>query len=280
MVKKDVARLVLCDRPTGLPVGTSTGSITFTSNAVNGTVTVPVDLQIVPKGPPLIFFRGWSTTPRSFPANCRPGRYHGRQGRAAFVQPVHSRPGAAAADESRRDVGARERDGRSLFYTSYGQIAFQMPVDTPPGPRSYRCSATTGRSAIRHRSRWPRERRGCSSTVNQDGSINAAASSRARRRRADHLRDRSGRHQPGRRDGAPAPSAEPLARVTPTPVVCLRRRRWEDSDDASVRRPDSRVCRALPGERERSRGISQGRGRPRESLSATSPSNSITLYVQ
>src|SRR5205085_12032921 len=55
-LKKDVLAPYYAIDPTGLPVGTSSGSITFTSNAVNGTVTVPVDLQILPKGPPVIFF--------------------------------------------------------------------------------------------------------------------------------------------------------------------------------------------------------------------------------
>ena len=39
--------------PTGLPVGTSSGSITFTTNAVNGDGRpFPSTSQIVPKGPP------------------------------------------------------------------------------------------------------------------------------------------------------------------------------------------------------------------------------------
>src|SRR5204862_6664041 len=57
-LKKDVIPPFFAVDPTGLPVGSSSGSITFTSNAVNGTVTVPVDLQIIPKAAPLIFYQG------------------------------------------------------------------------------------------------------------------------------------------------------------------------------------------------------------------------------
>ena len=164
-LKKDVVPPFFAIDPTGLPVGTSSGSITFTSNAVNGTWTVPVDLQIVPKGTAADLFPGCAEQRHlRSRRHGRPRRRHGRQRRAAFVQPLYARASAALANQGGRHHCPREWHRRA-------PVLHVLRPDRVPNarryarwaPRSSRCSATTARSAIRRPSRSPPERRDCSS---------------------------------------------------------------------------------------------------------------------
>jgi len=219
-LKKDALSGFFAIDPTGLPVGTSSGSITFTSNAVNGTVTVPVDLQIVPKGPPLISFQGVLNN-----ATFVPGETVGQgdvmivKGEQLSFSPYT--PGTAPPLLTKAGGTTVLVNGAPapLFYTSYGQIAFQMPVDTLEGTAIVQVQrddgAISNKASVDVAARAPR----LLVAVNLDGSINSASS-------PAHAGDvltiyaiGLGATSPAVATGAPAPSAEPLARVTPTPVV-------------------------------------------------------------
>jgi uncharacterized protein (TIGR03437 family) len=218
-LKKDVVESFFAIDPTGLPVGTTSGSITFTSNAVNGTVTVPVDLQIVPKGPPLIFFNQVVNNATFAPETVAQGDVMIVKGEQLSFSPYT--PGQAPPLLTKAGGTSVLVNGTAapLFYTSYGQIAFQMPVDTPPGPAIVQVQrddgAISNKASVDVAARAPR----LLVTVNQDGSINAAAT-------PAHAGDvltiyaiGLGATSPAVATGAPAPSAEPLARVAPDPVV-------------------------------------------------------------
>jgi uncharacterized protein (TIGR03437 family) len=216
-IKKDVVAGFFAIDPTGLPVGTNTGSIVFTSNAVNGTVTVPVELQVVAKRPPSIFFQGVLDNATFIPGDTvAQGDIMIVKGeQLSFTQytpgpapPLLTAFGGTSVLVNDTPV--------PMFYTSYGQIAFQMPTDTPLGTAIVQVKRTddptaSNKASVQVATRAPR----LLVVVNQDGSINASAKPAKVGEVLTIYAIGFGATNPAVRTGAPAPSAEPLARVTP-----------------------------------------------------------------
>jgi uncharacterized protein (TIGR03437 family) len=221
-LKQDVIPPFFTIDPTGLPVGTSSGSITFTSNAVNGTLTVPVDLQIVPKGPPLIFFQGVLNNGTFEPGDAvSQGDIVIVKGEQLSFSPYTPGQAPPLVTKAGGTTVLVNGSAAPLFYTSYGQIAFQMPLDTPLGTAIVQVQrddqAISNKAAVEVVARAPR----LLVTVNQDGSINSAA---APAHAGDVLTIYAiglGATSPSVGTGAPAPAVEPYARVTPTPRVAF-----------------------------------------------------------
>ncbi len=120
--------------PTGLAVGDNPGSVTFTSNDANGAVTVPVDLQIVAQGPPQIYYQGVQNNATFLPGDTvAPGDILVVKGeQLTFQAPALNLPIPLQTDAGGTSVlvnGAAV----PLYYTSYGQIAFQLPYNVPSG---------------------------------------------------------------------------------------------------------------------------------------------------
>ena len=119
--------------PTGLSVGDNQGSVAFPSNAVNGTVTVPIDLQIVAKGNPLIYYQGVLDNATFIPGDTVAqgdilvvkGEQLSFQAPTYLNVPLPATSGGTAV--------LVNGTACPLFYTSYGQIAFQLPYDVSPG---------------------------------------------------------------------------------------------------------------------------------------------------
>lgn len=108
------------------------GSVTVQCNAANCPIQVPVSLQIIPEAPPLIFYQGVVDN-AVFSRPLAPGDIavvFGEQ--LSFSRPVFA-PGfpmptsLGGATVLINDVMA------PLYYTSYGQIAFQVPSSIGPG---------------------------------------------------------------------------------------------------------------------------------------------------
>ncbi len=222
-IKKDVVPGFFAIDPTGLPVGTSTGSIVFTSNAVNGTLTVPVELQIVAKRPPSIFFQGVLDNATFVPGDTvSQGDIMVVKGEQLSFSPFTPGP-APPLPTTLGGTSVLVNDTPvPLFYTSYGQIAFQMPLNTPLGTAIVQVKRSddptaSNKASVQVAARAPR----LLVVVNQDGSINTAAKPA---RAGDVLTIYAigfGPTSPSVATGAPAPSAEPFARVTPTPTVAF-----------------------------------------------------------
>jgi uncharacterized protein (TIGR03437 family) len=120
--------------PAGLDAGTQTGSIAITSNAVNGSVTVPVELQIVARGAPLIYYQGVVNNATYERGDVvAQGGIMIVKGEQLSFSPFTA--GAAAPMATRLGATSVLVNGTPapLYYTSYGQIAFQMPVETAVG---------------------------------------------------------------------------------------------------------------------------------------------------
>ena len=131
--------------PTGLSVGTCTATITLASNAINGTQTVPVTLTVVPKGAPVIAYQGVLDNATFVPGDTvAPGDVMIVKGDQLSFNPYTAGPApplpAQLADTSVLVNGT----AAPLFYTSYGQIAFQMPATTATGSALVQVKRTDG----------------------------------------------------------------------------------------------------------------------------------------
>jgi uncharacterized protein (TIGR03437 family) len=200
--------------PTGLAVGKYPGSLAFTSNAANGTVTVPVNLQIVDKGNPLIYYHGVldnaifaaGDTVAQGDILVVKGEQLSFSSLTSSAPPLPTTAGGTSVLVNGNAV--------PLFYTAYGQIAFQLPYDVAAGTAIVQVKRDDGSvsnlASITVAPRAPR----LIVTVNPDYSINSAA-------HPAHAGDvltvyaiGLGATSPSVVAGAAAPSAEPLARVS------------------------------------------------------------------
>ncbi|HUA58332.1 MAG TPA: hypothetical protein VML19_06235 [Verrucomicrobiae bacterium] len=104
----------------------NTGSLTIQCNAVNCPVQVPVSLQIEPRGPPVI---NWVVDNASFAsgATLAQGDIAVVQGEQLSLSPAAFAPsGPLPATLADATVLVNGKPA-PLFYSSFGQIAFQMP---------------------------------------------------------------------------------------------------------------------------------------------------------
>ncbi|MGE5568302.1 MAG: hypothetical protein ACM3S5_04615 [Rhodospirillales bacterium] len=125
--------LVTAD-PAGLGPGLYRGSLAFESNAVNGAVTVPVELEVVGQGAPLAFYRGTVNAATFLPEDpVAPGQIMALFGE----QLAYDGPKSAESIPLPKELGGTRvlvnGEPAPLFYVSYGQINFQMPFETPLG---------------------------------------------------------------------------------------------------------------------------------------------------
>jgi uncharacterized protein (TIGR03437 family) len=207
--------------PTGLAVGDNQGSVTIASNAINAPTKVPVDLQIVDKGAPLIFYQGVLDNGTFVPGDTvSPGDImivKGEQLSFSPFTPGQAPPLANSVGGATITVNGAPAP---IFYSSYGQLAFQMPVDTALGTaivQVQRDNLTSNSVSVNVAARAPR----IIAVVNQDGSVNLPDGSHPA-----HVGDvltiysiGLGATDPVVATGKPAPAAEPLARVTASATV-------------------------------------------------------------
>jgi uncharacterized protein (TIGR03437 family) len=120
--------------PTGLAPGDYTGSVVVASNATNGSLTIPVDLTVEAKGPPFAF-AGGVVNNGTF-GNGEPVG----QGDIAAVfgdQFTYNAPTGASALPLQTTLDSIQVlvNGKAapLFFTSAGQINFEVPIDAATG---------------------------------------------------------------------------------------------------------------------------------------------------
>ncbi len=207
--------------PTGLAVGDNQGSITIPSNAANSPTTVPVDLQIIAKGAPLINYQGVLDNGTFVPGDtvC-PGDVMIVKGEQLSFSPFTAGQVPPLATSVGGATITVNGEPAPLFYSSYGQLAFQMPVDVAQGMalvQVQRDGLNSNNVSVNVGPRAPR----IIAVVNQDGSVNLPDGSHPAHA-GDVLTIYSiglGPTSPAVATGAPAPSAEPLARVTSNMTV-------------------------------------------------------------
>ena len=114
--------------------GTYTGSVAIASNTVNGTLTVPVQLEVVAKGAPEIRFQGVVDNGTFGPGDTvARGDVMAILGEQFSFGPLTVGTAAPLATEVGGTTVLVNGTPAPLYYSSYGQVAFQMPVDAPLG---------------------------------------------------------------------------------------------------------------------------------------------------
>ena len=131
--------------PTGLPVGVCTATITLASNAVNGTQTVPVTLSVVAKGAPVIAYQGVLDNATFVPGDSvSPGDVMVVKGDQLSFSAYTAGPAPPLVTQLADTSVLVNGTAAPLFYTSYGQIAFQLPSSTAPGQALVQVKRTDG----------------------------------------------------------------------------------------------------------------------------------------
>ena len=232
---------------TGLSAGVCKANIALASDAVNGTQNVPVTLTVVPKGPPLINFQGVLDNATFVAGDAvSPGDVmvvKGDQLSLSAYTPGSAPPLSTQVADTSVLVN---NTPAPIFYTSYGQIAFQLPTNTPSGQALVQVKRTDGTISntvsINVVSRAPKvlllsatygaivNNDGCRGTSPcvLGGSLPLPASFSAPgypaypARAGDVLTIYAiglGATSPAVSSGQPSPTAEPFARLTSTPTV-------------------------------------------------------------
>jgi uncharacterized protein (TIGR03437 family) len=110
------------------------GLVTIQCNAANCPIQVPVTLEIVPRGPPVIGYRGVVDNAAFVPGiPVAPGDVLIAKGEQLSMSP----PAFAVGLPLPASLGGATVlvNGKTapLYYSSFGQVAFQMPAATAPG---------------------------------------------------------------------------------------------------------------------------------------------------
>ena len=218
-----------------LAPGTNPGSVTIASNAVNGLITVPVDFEVTAKGAPIINFHGVVDN-GTFTAGDQAARGDvmvvlGEQLSFGPLTVGQAPPLATQVGGAKVLVNGVEAP---MYYSSYGQLAFQMPYETPIGAVDVQVDRDGQRSnkvSVDVAARAPRLLLigvgSYGAIVNQDGSIPMPRGSfpgvnTHPAQIGDTLTIYAiglGPTSPAPASGQPAPSSEPLARVLSTPTI-------------------------------------------------------------
>jgi uncharacterized protein (TIGR03437 family) len=190
--------------------------VTIASNAVNAPTAVPVNLQVVGKGAPLIYYQGVLDNGTFVPGDTvAQGDVMVVKGEQLSFSPFTPGPAPPLAGQLGGASVLVNGEPAPMFYSSFGQLAFQMPVNTPLGTalvQVQRDGTASNTVSVEVAERAPR----LIAVVNPDGSVNTA-DGRHPAAIGDVLVIYAiglGPTSPAVPTGAPAPAAEPLARVT------------------------------------------------------------------
>jgi len=112
----------------------SDGLVTIQCNGANCPVQVPVKLEIVPRGPPAIAYQGVVDNATFAPGTpAAPGDVTIAKGEQLSLGPPAFAVGAPLPASLGGATVLVNGKAAPLFYSSFGQVAFQMPTDTAPG---------------------------------------------------------------------------------------------------------------------------------------------------
>ena len=216
--------------PGSLAPGSYSASVAIASNAANGTITVPVDFTVVAKGAPLITYQGVVDN-GTFGAGDTVAR-----GDVMVVlgeQFLFGPLAVGAAPPMANQIGGVQvlvnGNPAPMYYASYGQLAFQMPYEVANGTalvQVTRDGQPSNTVSVQVADRAPRLLLigvgSYGAIVNQDGSIPMPVGSfpgvnTHPAQVGDTLTMYAigmGPTSPAGATGQPAPSVEPLARLT------------------------------------------------------------------
>ncbi|MBL8213465.1 MAG: hypothetical protein JNK87_22295 [Bryobacterales bacterium] len=210
----------------GVAAGSYRGTVTVNSNAANGALAIPVNLEVVAAGPPQGVYGGVLNS-----ANFDDGFAPGSVVAIFGEQFTNAAPVSATAVPLQTTLGGVRvlvNDvAAPVFFSSYNQVNFQIPYETVPGEAIVRVEREGTRGnplAINVNARAPRiiQVGNYGVIVNQDGSLPMPGGRPARPGQVITIYAVGlGATSPAVGTGEGAPAAEPLARVTSPPRVIL-----------------------------------------------------------
>jgi uncharacterized protein (TIGR03437 family) len=209
--------------PGTLAPGFYTGSISIASNAVNGTLNVPVSFQVVAKGAPLANYMGVVDNAIFGSGDAvAPGDIVDVFGEQFLFGNIAFSPGVPLATEITGSGSESEVmvNGRAapMYFTSYGQIAFQVPLETALGTAQVqveRDNLPGNTVSVQVVARAPR----ILVITRPDGSVPDGVHPAQAGDTLVIWAIGLGATNPSVGTNVPAPGAEPLARLTATPTV-------------------------------------------------------------
>jgi uncharacterized protein (TIGR03437 family) len=219
----------------GISPGTYTGKVSFTTNSVTPVTPVPVEFTVITKGAPVISFNGVVDNAIFGAGDSLAG------GDVAVVlgeQLSFDALTVGPAPPLTTQIGGAQvlvnGTPAPMYYSSYGQLAFEVPyglsLTSNSSVQVVRDGQTSNTVSIKIVPRAPRLLQigigTFGAVVNQDGSLPLPDASIVPGSHPAHPGDTLtiyaiglGPSSPGVLAGAPAPSSEPLSRLTQTPDV-------------------------------------------------------------
>ena len=241
------ATLTVDPTTANLAPGSYSATVTIPSNAINGSVTVPVNLVVVPKGPPVIGFQGVQDNATFIPGDpLTPGDVAVVKGEQLSFSAFTSGPAPPLSTQVADTSVVVNGTSAPIFYTLYGQIAFQVPTTTATGTAIVQVKRTDGtvsnQATVPIAARAPRIlllSGGYGAIVNNDGckgispcllggslpfpaSFSQPGYPAYPAKPGDTLTIYAiglGPTSPAVSTGQPAPTAEPFARLVTTPLI-------------------------------------------------------------
>ena len=214
------ATLTVDSAAANLAPGNYSATVTVPTSASTGPVSTKVNLVVVPKGPPLIFFQGVLDNAAFNPGDAlAPGDIAVVKGEQLSFSAFTSGPAPPLATKVADTSVLVNGVPAPLFYSFYNQIAFQIPTNTPIGTASVQVQRTDGTTSntvsVGIAPRAPRI------VVITDASYNLvnAAHPAAAGSTLILWTIGLGPTSPAVATGQAAPGAEPFARVTTTPAI-------------------------------------------------------------
>ncbi len=230
-----------------LQPGPYSATVTVPSNAVNGSVTVPVNLLVLSKGAPVIAYQGVQDNATFNPGDSlTPGDVAVVKGEQLSLSAYTAgQPPPLATKVADTSVLVNGTPA-PIFYTLYGQIAFQVPTTTATGTAMVQVQRTDGSTSnsvsVGIANRAPRLLLlydGYGAIVNNDGcgairpctlggslpfpaSYSQTGYPAYPAKAGDVLTIYAiglGATSPSVATGQPAPAVEPYARLTNTPLI-------------------------------------------------------------
>ena len=222
--------------PGSLATGPYNTNVTIASNGANGNIAVPVSLQVVAKGAPLLYYQGVLDNATYIPGDTvTPGDILIVKGEQFSFSPLTLGQAPPLATQVGGASVSVNGETAPMFYSIYGQLAFQMPFDTALGTalvQVQRDGLTSNTVSVNVAARAPKiipaaiaGNYGIITFPDYTWALPVGAYPGVTSRPAtagDVLTIWCiglGPTSPAVTAGAPAPSAEPLARLIDTPQV-------------------------------------------------------------
>jgi uncharacterized protein (TIGR03437 family) len=121
--------------PGSLVPGAYTGTVTVGCNGANCPLQIPVNLEVDAQGPPVITYQSVTDNATFSPSNpVAPGDVCVLKGAQLSLEPAASAANVPLPVQLGGASVLVNNVQAPLYYTSFGQIAFQMPSSTAPGP--------------------------------------------------------------------------------------------------------------------------------------------------